>query len=103
MRRTTLLANQLMNRAASSPPIISRAIRTPRSRSQTPISPCQNPLQPSAKFNASTVLFVIICVAPTDSGLKEPVDVSVQYCCGISYFVFGAQVLDHLVRVQNIG
>ena len=103
MRRTILLAAQLMNRAASRPPIIRRAIRRPRSRIQTPKSPRQKPVQRSAKSSASTVLFVIVCVAPTDSGFEESVDVSVQYRSGIADFVLGAQVLDHLVRVQYVG
>ena len=37
-------AAQLMNRAASRPPISSRAIGTPRSRIQSPMLPCQKPI-----------------------------------------------------------
>src|SRR5215211_2018766 len=103
MRRTTLLAAQLMNRAASKPPISSSAMRRPRSRIQVPRLPSQKPCQLSAKFSTSRLLFVILSVAPTDSRLEESVDISVQYRCGVADLVLGAQILDHLVRVQNVG
>lgn len=60
-------------------PMSSRAIGTPRSRIQTPILPCQKPVHRSPKANAIKLLFVISSIAPTDSGLEEPVDVSVQH------------------------
>src|SRR5262245_19855640 len=103
MRRTTLLAAQLMNRAASKPPTSSSAIRTPRSRIHTPMSPRQKPCHRSATENARRVLFVISPVAPPDPRFEEPVDVSVQYRGRIADLVVGAQVLHHLVRVQHVG
>ena len=69
------------------------------SRIQSPMSPRQKPCQRSApESNASTVLFVIFSVAPTDSRLEESVDVAVEYRRGVADLVLGAQVLDHLVR-----
>src|SRR3954447_13560901 len=103
MRRTILLAPQLMNRAASRPPIRYSAIGTPRRRTHSPRVPAQKPCHRSAKLSASTVLFVISSVAPPDSRFKESVDVSVQYRRRIADFVVGAQVLHHLVRVQHVG
>ena len=79
-----------MNLAISRAPINSSAIRTPRSRIQTPRLPAQKPCQLSAVFSASVVLFVIVCIAPTDSGLEESVDVSVQYGGRVAHFVLGA-------------
>src|SRR4029079_4358094 len=77
--RTTRAAAQLMNRAASKPPISNKATRTPRVRIHSPMEPCQKPFQRSDTENANKVLVVISSVAPPDSCLQEPVDVSVQY------------------------
>jgi hypothetical protein len=49
------------------------------------------------------VLFVIFSIAPSDSRLEEPVNVSVEYRGRIANLVVGAQVLDHLLRLQNVG
>src|SRR5215217_4956844 len=103
MRRTTRRAPQLMNRAASRPPIRYSAIGTPLTRSQSPMVPVQKPVQRSAIDVASSVLFVISPVAPPDSRFEEPVDVSVQYRSRVADLVVGAKVLHHLVRVQHIG
>src|SRR5262245_34030612 len=100
---TILLANQVMNRAASRPPIRYSAMGTPRSRIQAPMFPCQKPCQRSSRLAASTVLFVIASVAPPDSRFEEPVDVSVQYCRRITDLAIGAQILHHLIRVQHVG
>src|SRR6185437_7636924 len=40
--------------------------------------------------------------APPNSGLDEAVDVTVENCLWIADLVLGAQVLDHLVRVQDV-
>src|SRR3954469_10272823 len=103
MRRTILLAPQLMNRAASRPPIRYSAIGTPRRRNHSPMLPSQKSCHRSAKLIASTVLFVISSVAPPDSRFEEAVDVSVQYRSRITDLVVGAQVLNHLVGVQHVG
>src|SRR5262245_53456763 len=103
MRRTIRLALQLMNRAASKPPIRYSAIGTPLSSNQTPMLPSQKPCQRSDKLCASRVPFVISSIAPPDSSFEESVDVSVQYCSRIADFEVGAQVLHHLVRVQHVG
>src|SRR5690242_20444227 len=103
MRRTILLAPQLMNRAPSRPPIRYSAIGTPRWSIHTPNAPCQKLCHWSAASSASTVLFVISSVAPPDSRFEEPVDFSIQYRGRISDLVVGAQVFHHLVRVQHVG
>src|ERR1700752_4177195 len=92
-----------MNRAASRPPMRYSAIGTPLTRIQSPMLPSQKSCQRSAKLTASTVLFVISSVAPTNSGFEETIDVSVEYRGRIANFVFGAQVLNHLVGVQHVG
>src|ERR1700752_594258 len=92
-----------MNRAASRPPIRYSAIGTPLTRIQSPMLPSQKSCHRSAKLAASTVLFVISSVAPTDPRFEEPVDISVQYRGRITDLVIGAQVLDHLVGVQHVG
>ena len=88
-----------MNRAASKPPIRYSPIGTPLSRIQTPMLPCQKPVHRSARESAIKLLFVISSIAPTDSGLEEAVDISVEHCGRITDLVLGAQVLYHLVRV----
>src|ERR1700760_4363130 len=103
MRRTIRCAAQLMNRAASRPPIRYSAIGTPLRRIQSPMEPSQKSCHRSAKLIAITVLFVISSVAPPDSRFQEPVDVSVQYRGRITNLVVGAQVLHHLVGVQHVG
>src|SRR5258708_27339818 len=103
MRRTIRCAPQVMNRAASKPPIRYSAIGTPLTRIQSPMLPSQKSCQRSAKLIASTVLFVISSVAPPDPRFEEPVDVSVQYRGRITDLVIGAQVLHHLVGVQHVG
>src|SRR5262245_36155385 len=103
MRRTILRATQVMNRAANRPPIRYSAIGTPRRRIQSPMLPAQKSCQRSARLAASTVLFVISSVAPPDPRFEEPVDVSVQYRRRIADLVVGAQILHHLIRVQNVG
>jgi hypothetical protein len=42
MRRVIFMAAQLMNRAASRPPITSRVMRRPRVRIHSPMPPLQN-------------------------------------------------------------
>src|SRR6266576_1078598 len=103
MRRTIRCAPQLMNRAASKPPIRYSAIGTPLTRIHSPMPPTQKLSQRSATDVASSVLFVISSVAPPDPRFEEPVDVSVQYRSRIADLVVGAQVLNHLVGVQHVG
>src|SRR6201994_4641394 len=102
MRRTILLANQVMKRATNRPPIRYSAIGTPRTRIHSPMGSLQKLCQRSAKLTASRVLFVISSVAPPDSRFEEAVDVSVQYCGRIADLVVGTQGLDHLVRLQHV-
>ena len=52
---------------------------------------------------ATYVLVVIFPIAPTDSRFQESVDVAVEYRGRIADLVVVAQVLDHLVRVQDVG
>src|SRR5450759_2443604 len=40
---------------------------------------------------------------PADPGLDEAVDVTVEHGAGVADLVLGAQILDHLVRVQYVG
>src|SRR5690606_2702051 len=40
---------------------------------------------------------------PADTGLDEAVDVAVEDRAGVVDLVVGAQILDHLVRVQHVG
>src|SRR5919202_1694855 len=41
-------------------------------------------------------------LAPTDPGLDEAVDVAVEDRRRVADLVLGAQILDHLVRVQHV-
>jgi len=53
------------------------------------------------------VLLVGRCVAvtgaPTDAGVDEVINVAIQYGRSVAHFVFGPQILDHLVGVQHVG
>ena len=40
---------------------------------------------------------------PADAGLEEAVDIAVEDGAGLPDLVLGAEVLDHLVRVQDVG
>src|SRR5258705_13499983 len=102
IRRTIGCAIQLMTRAPSRPPIRYSAIGTPLARIQSPMLPSQKSCQRSAKLIASTVLFVIFPIAPTNSRFEESVDVSVEYRGRVANLVLGAQVLNHLVGVQYV-
>src|SRR3712207_4316423 len=44
-----------------------------------------------------------LLTAPADAGLDEGVDVAVEDRRGVAGLVLGPQVLDHLVRVQDVG
>src|SRR3954454_13943870 len=56
---------------------------------------------PAAEAAKSVV--VISSVAPPDPRLEEPVDVPIQYRRRTADLVLGAQILDHLVGVKNVG
>ena len=43
------------------------------------------------------LLVVIFAVTPTDSGLQESVDVSIEDGGGVAHLVVGPQILDHLI------
>src|SRR4029453_18824848 len=46
---------------------------------------------------------VTVASAPSDTGVDEVIDVAVQDSRSVAHFVFRAQVLDHLVRIEHIG
>src|SRR5258708_36216410 len=91
-----------MNGPHRKPPIRYSVIGTPLTRIQSPMLPSQKSCQRSAKLIASTALFVIFPIAPTNSRFEESVDVSVQYRSRVTDLVLGAQVLNHLVGVQHV-
>src|SRR3954454_20255652 len=45
----------------------------------------------------------LLLPSPADAGLDEGVDVTVQDGGGVAGLLLGPQVLDHLVRVQDVG
>ena len=45
---------------------------------------------------------VTVAGAPTDTGVDEVIDVAVEYSRSVAYFLFRAQVLDHLVRMEDV-
>src|SRR5579875_196456 len=84
--------------------IVSITSRRPRVMIQSPNSPrqksCQRCAIPAARY--VSLVFVIFSVAPTDTCFQESVDISVQYRGRVADLVVSAQVLHHLVRVQNV-
>ena len=41
-------------------------------------------------------------MTPTDAGLNERVDIAVEHGLGLRSLIAGAQILDHLVRVEHV-
>src|SRR5689334_12458724 len=61
--------------------------------------PPRVPWRSAQRTPAGSVL-ALGAALPADAGLDEPVDVTVEDRRGVADLVLGAQVLDHLVRVQ---
>src|SRR5665647_320006 len=51
---------------------------------------------------APSSLVALGAALPADPGLDETVDVAVEHAAGVAHLVLGAQVLDHLVGVQDV-
>src|SRR6185503_21088622 len=51
---------------------------------------------------AASRLVALGAALPADPSLEETIDVAVEYGAGVANLVLGAQVLDHLVRVQHV-
>src|SRR5450759_2390036 len=51
---------------------------------------------------AASRLVALGAALPADPGLDETVDVTVEHGAGVADLVLGAQVLDHLVGVQDV-
>src|SRR5699024_2191982 len=58
---------------------------------------------PPRRLTAPPRLLLAVAHAPADTRLDEIVDVAVEDRRRIVDLVLGAQVLDHLVRVQHVG
>ena len=46
---------------------------------------------------------LLLLPAPADAGVDEAVDIAVEHGVGAADLVAGAQVLDHLVGVEDVG
>src|ERR1700758_1442511 len=102
--RVTCWATHVTKRVASTAAISSMTIRRPRVMIHSPMSPRQKSCQCCAIEAARTVVLVVIfSVAPSDARFQETVEVSIQNGGRIAYLVLGAQILDHLIRVQYVG
>src|SRR4051812_49106668 len=51
---------------------------------------------------ATSGVRAVLAALPSDAGLEEAVDVAVEHGRGVADLVVGPQVLDHLVRVQDV-
>ena len=104
MRREIFCADQLMNRAASS--AAEHQQGDPQTLGQDPLADRAVPevMPPTGeRVTPDSVVVVISSITPPDPCFEESVDVPIQYRRRIADLVLGAQILDHLVGVQNVG
>src|SRR5215213_7784818 len=71
--------------------------RCPGAASVTGRCALSPPWRPTSRVGA------VLAALPADASLEEAVDVAVEHRGGVADLMLGAQVLDHLVRMQDIG